>query len=184
MDKNLIQRTVSGLVYILILIAGVHPIGAELINKISPGLVQQHHLYFGLITLLFLGCTWECIQIMKFGNGYEKWIVLPLAIFVYYIFAKRYFSHGFYFDFRFTEMLAMALILIAAVTLFKFTSELYFDSGKLIFIVIYLALPFGFALGLPKFSAMQETFTLEVFFLFILIWASDTFAYLTGKFFG
>ncbi len=184
MDKNLIQRTVSGLVYIIILIAGVHPIGAELINSIVPDLVQQHQLYYGLIALLFLACTWECIQLMKFGKGYEKWIVLPLAVFVFYIFSKRYFSYGFYFDFRFTEMLAMSLILIAAVTLFKFTSELYFDSGKLIFIVIYLAIPFGLALGLPKISAMQNIFTLEVFFLFILIWASDTFAYLTGRFFG
>ncbi len=184
MDKNLIQRTVSGLVYIIILIAGVHPIGAELINKVVPGLVQQHQLYYGLMTILFLACTWECIQIMKFGKGYEKWLVLPLALFVFYIFSKRYFSYGFYFDFRFTEMLAISLILIAAVTLFKFTSELYFDSGKLIFIVIYLAIPFGLALGLPKISAMQNIFTLEVFFLFILIWASDTFAYLTGRFFG
>lgn len=184
MDKNLIQRTVSGLVYIIILMACVHPLGAKLINSVVPGLVQQHQLYYGLITFLFLACTWECVQIMKFGKGYEKWIVLPLAVFVFYIFSKRYFSYGFYFDFRFTEILAMALILIAAVTLFKFSSELYFDSGKLIFTVIYLAIPFGFALGLPKYSASQDTFTLEVFFLFILIWASDTFAYLTGKFLG
>lgn len=184
MDKNLIQRTVSGIVYITVLMLCVHPFGAELVNSVFPGAVLQHQLYFGLITMLFALCTWECMKLMKFGDGYEKWLVIPLALFVYYIFAKRYFGHGFYFDFRFTEILAMALIVIAAVTLFKYTSELYFDSGKLIFIVIYLALPFGFALGLPKYSTMQNTFTLEVFFLFILIWASDTFAYLTGKFFG
>lgn len=184
MDKNLIQRAVSGFIYVLILMAGVHPVGASIINSVFPDLVQQHQLYYGLITLLFLACTWECVQIMKFGSGYEKWVVLPLAIFVFYIFSKRFFGYGFYFDFRFTEILANVLILIAAVTLFKYTSELYYDSGKLIFIVIYLALPFGFALGLPKYSAAQDTFTLEVFFLFILIWASDTFAYLTGRFFG
>lgn len=45
-------------------------------------------------------------------------------------------------------------------------------------------MPFSFALGLPKYSAAQNTFSLEVLFLFILIWSSDTFAYLTGKFFG
>ena len=103
---------------------------------------------------------------------------------MFYLFSKRYFQHGFYFDFRFTEILAILQILIAVVTLFKFASELYFDSGKLIFTTIYVAIPFGLALGLPKYSVYENTFSLEVFFLFILIWSSDTFAYLTGKFFG
>jgi phosphatidate cytidylyltransferase len=64
----------------------------------------------------------------------------------------------------------MVLIVIAAVTLFKFPNELYFDSGKLIFTVIYVALPFSFALGLPKFTSYDDSFSLEVLFLFILIW--------------
>ena len=39
-------------------------------------------------------------------------------------------------------------------------------------------------MALPKFSAVEQTFTLEVFFLFVLIWSSDSFAYFTGKFLG
>lgn len=158
--------------------------GAETINRIFPDLVKQHYLYYGLIAFLFMAATWECMKMMKFGSGYERWIVLPLAFFVFYMFSKRYFNHGFYFDFRLSEILALSLILISVVTLFKYTTELYYDSGKLIFTVIYTALPFGFALGLPKYSAYQDVFTLEVFFMFILIWSSDTFAFLTGKFFG
>lgn len=184
MDKNLIQRTISGIVYIAVIILCTTPLGAQLLDTISPGLVKQQYLYYGLITFLLLVGTWECIKIMKFGNGYEKWIVLPLTLFIFYMFSKRYFQHGFYFDFRLTEILAVLLILIAVVTLFKFTSELYFDSGKLIFTVIYVALPFCFALGLPKYTSYDGTFSLEVIFLFILIWSSDTFAYLVGKFFG
>lgn len=160
-----------------------HPYGAALLNNIVPQLGQQH-LYFGFIALLLFFGAKECMTVMKFGSGYEKWIVFPLTAFVFYLFAKRYFAHGFYFDFRFTEILALLLIVIAVVTLFKYASELYFDSGKLIFTVIYTALPFGFALGLPKWSSADSTFSLEVFFLFILIWSSDTFAFLTGKFFG
>ena len=184
MDKNLIQRTLSGIVYVAIIILCTTPLGAQLINGISPDLVKQEYLYYGLITLLLGVGSWECFKIMNFGNGYEKWVVFPLIIFVFYIFSKRFFQHGFYFDFRISEILAMALILIAVITLFKFASELYFDSGKLIFTVIYVALPFSFALGLPKFSSFDNKFSLEVLFLFILIWSSDTFAYLTGKFFG
>ncbi|MBW8521898.1 phosphatidate cytidylyltransferase [Chryseobacterium chendengshani] len=184
MDKNLIQRTISGIVYIAVIILCTTPLGAQLLDHISPGLVKQQYLYYGLITFLLLVGTWECIKIMKFGDGYEKWIVLPLVLFIYYMFSKRFFNHDFYFNFRLSEILAISLTVIAVVTLFKFSRELYIDSGKLIFTVIYVALPFCFALGLPKYSSHENTFSLEVIFLFILIWSSDTFAYLVGKFFG
>ncbi|WP_292011163.1 phosphatidate cytidylyltransferase [Chryseobacterium sp.] len=184
MDKNLIQRTISGIVYVAIVIICTTPYGAQMINSFSPDLIQQHYLYYGLITLLLGIGSWECIKIMKFGNGYEKWVVYPAVVLIFYMFSKRYFYHDFYFDFRLSEILALALILIAVITLFKYPNELYYDSGKLIFTVIYVALPFSFALGIPKYSTIGNTFSLEVFFLFILIWSSDTFAYLTGKFFG
>lgn len=184
MDKNLIQRTLSGLVYVAVIFLCATPFGAQLLDSVSPSLVQQQYLYYGLISFLLLVGTWECMKIMKFGDGYEKWIVFPLVIFIFYVFSKRYFQHGFYFDFRLSEILAISLTLIAVITLFKFSNELYIDSGKLIFTVIYVALPFSFALGLPKYSSIENTFSLEVIFLFILIWSSDTFAYLVGKFFG
>jgi phosphatidate cytidylyltransferase len=184
LDKNLIQRTISGLVYVAVIFLCATPFGAQLLDSVSPGLVQQQYLYYGLISLLLLVGTWECMKIMKFGDGYEKWVVFPLVIFIFYVFSKRYFEHGFYFDFRLSEILAISLTLIAVITLFKFSNELYIDSGKLIFTVIYVALPFSFALGLPKYSSIENTFSLEVIFLFILIWSSDTFAYLVGKFFG
>ena len=185
MDKNLVQRLFGGALYGLLIIVCTTPLGAELINKISPSLVQQHNLYYGLITLfLFLG-AWECVRMMKFNpKSWEKWVVFPIIVFVFYRFSKRYFQHGFYYDFNISEILALSLIVIAVITLFKFSKELYYDNGKLIFTVIYTALPFGFALGLPKFSSAEETFTLEVFFLFVLIWSSDSFAYFTGKFLG
>ena len=81
-----------------------------------------------------------------------------------------------------SEILALSLIIIATITLFKFSSELYYDEGKLIFTVICVSLPFGFALGLPRF--FDGTFTWEVFMLFVLIWSSDSFAYFTGRLFG
>lgn len=184
MDKNLIQRTLSGIIYVAVILLCTTPFGAQLINSISPNLVKQEYLYYGLISFFLLVGTWECIKIMKFGKGYEKWVVYPIVLFIYYMFSKRFFNHAFFFDFRLPEILALALILIAVITLFKFANELYFDNGKLIFTVIYVALPFSFALGLPKYTSFDNTFTMEAAFLFILIWSSDTFAYLVGKFFG
>lgn len=186
MDKNLVLRLFGGLLYGLVVVLCTTNLGAQFINSISPGLVQQQNLYYGLITFfLFMG-AWECIKMMKFDQkGWEKWLVFPLILFVFYqLFSKRYFNHGFYFDFNISELLGLSLIAIAVITLFRFPKELYYDSGKLIFTVIYTALPFGFALGLPKFSTEEQSFTLEVFFLFVLIWSSDSFAYFTGKFLG
>lgn len=185
MDKNFFQRSLSGLVYVLVIAICTTPLGAYLFSSFLPE-VKQQYLFYGLITFFFAVGIFECIRIMKFDNGIYKWLVFPIAAFIYYTFTKRFFYHGFFFNVNLSEMLSLALIPIAAITLFKFPKELYFENGKLIFTVVYLALPFGFALGLPKFSTLdpEYTFTLEVFMLFVLIWSSDTFAYLTGKFFG
>jgi phosphatidate cytidylyltransferase len=185
LDKNLILRLFGGALYGLLVIMCTTPLGAEWINSVFPGLVKQQNLFYGLMTFFLFVGAWECIRIMKFDpKSWEKWVVFPLIILVFYYFSKRYFQHGFYFNFNLSEILALSLIVIAVITLFKFPKELYFDNGKLIFTVIYTALPFSFALGLPKFSMVEETFTLEVFFLFVLIWSSDSFAFFTGKFFG
>jgi phosphatidate cytidylyltransferase len=146
--------------------------------------VEQHQLFYGLITFFLAVSVWECIKIMKFDNGWEKWAVFPIVAIVFYRFSKRFFHHGFDFNFNTSEILALSLILIATITLFRFPKELYHENGKLIFTVVYTSLPFGFALGLPKFSTEYHTFSLEIFFLFILIWSSDTFAYISGMLFG
>jgi len=185
LDKNLVQRIFGGLLYGFAVIFCTTPLGSKLLNSISPGLVQQEQLFYGLMTFFLFVGAWECTKMMKFDpKSWEKWIVFPLIFLVFYRFSKRFFQHGFYFDFNISETLALSLILIAVITLFRFPKELYYDNGKLIFTVIYTALPFSFALGLPKFSTADNSFTLEVFFLFVLIWSSDTFAYFTGKYFG
>lgn len=182
MDKNLIQRLFSGAIYGLLIFLFTTDYGAKLVNVISPNLIKQEQLYYGLITFFVAVGAYECVRIMKFDSTLYKWLVLPLIALVYYKFTTRFFGHAFYFNYNLSEILALSLIIIASITLFKFSSELYYDEGKLIFTVIYVSLPFGFALGLPKFY--DGTFTWEVFLLFVLIWSSDSFAYFTGRLFG
>lgn len=182
MDKNLIQRLFSGAIYGLLIFLCTTDYGAKLVNVISPDLIKQEQLYYGLITFFVAVGAYECVRIMKFDSTLYKWLVLPLIALVYYKFTTRFFGHAFYFNYNLSEILALSLIIIASITLFKFSSELYYDEGKLIFTVIYVSLPFGFALGLPKFY--DGTFTWEVFLLFVLIWSSDSFAYFTGRLFG
>ena len=182
MDKNLIQRLFSGAIYGLLIFLCTTDYGAKFINDISPDLIKQEQLYYGLITFFVAVGAYECVRIMKFDSTLYKWLVLPLIALVYYKFTTRFFGHAFYFNYNLSEILALSLIIIACITLFRFSSELYYDEGKLIFTVIYVSLPFGFALGLPKFY--DGTFTWEVFLLFVLIWSSDSFAYFTGRLFG
>ena len=182
MDKNLIQRLFSGAIYGLLIFLCTTDYGAKFINDISPNLIKQEQLYYGLITFFVAVGAYECVRIMKFDSTLYKWLVLPLIALVYYKFTTRFFGHAFYFNYNLSEILALSLIIIASITLFRFSSELYYDEGKLIFTVIYVSLPFGFALGLPKFY--DGTFTWEVFLLFVLIWSSDSFAYFTGRLFG
>ena len=183
MDKNLLQRLFGGAIYGLLVILCTTPLGAKLINGLSPGLVQQQHLYYGLITFFLFAGAWECVKIMKFDpKSWEKWVVFPIIVFVFYRFSNRFFNQGFYYNYSLSEFLALSLIVIAVVTLFRFSKELYYDNGKLIFTIIYTAIPFSFALALPQFTSTD--FSLEVFFLFVLIWSSDSFAFFTGKFFG
>lgn len=182
MDKNLVQRIFSGAIYGLLIFLCTTEYGAKLVNSISSDLVKQEQLFYGLITFFVLVGAYECVKIMKFDSILYKWLVLPLIALVYYKFTTRFFGHGFYFNYNLSEILALLLIIIACITIFKYSSELYYDEGKLIFTVIYVSLPFGFALGLPKY--FDDTFTWEVFLLFVLIWSSDSFAYFTGRLFG
>lgn len=182
MDKNLVQRIFSGAIYGLLIFLCTTEYGAKLVNSISSDLVKQEQLFYGLITFFVLVGAYECVKIMKFDSILYKWLVLPLIALVYYKFTTRFFGHGFYFNYNLSEILALLLIIIACITIFKYSSELYYDEGKLIFTVIYTALPFGFALGLPW--DVNQNFTWAVFLLFVLIWSSDSFAYFTGRLFG
>ena len=159
--------------------------GVEVIKPLYSN-IRQEYLYYGLITFLLAVGTWECINIMKFDpKGWEKWITYPIVGLIFYRFSKKYFNQTFFFDPNISELLAIFLLIIGIVTLFRYSKELYFDNGKLIFTVVYLAIPFGLALGLPKYNAHSETsFTSEVFMLFVLIWSSDSFAYFSGRLFG
>ncbi|WKS95465.1 phosphatidate cytidylyltransferase [Riemerella columbina] len=186
MDKNLIQRIIFGLVYALVITACTTPYGAQVINNIAgTQVVFPEYLYFGLMSFFLFVGVWECVRIMKFDASFWKWLVLPAVLVVYYRFAHKYFYSGFYAQIKLSEILGLSLLPIAAVTLFRYPKELYYENGKFIFTVVYTAIPFSFALGLPHFiSGIPETFSTEVFWLFVLIWSSDSFAYIFGRWLG
>lgn len=82
------------------------------------------------------------------------------------------------------DIFGIILLALAAITIFKFPNEIKYDNGKTIFSVVYLSIPFGFALGLPDYLPFGVYFSWEAFLLFVLIWSSDSFAYFAGRLFG
>ena len=185
MDKNLLQRIISGAVYGLLIFLCTTHLGSVYIKDFFNINVKQEYLYLSLIVFLIIVGAWEAIRIMKFGDSWWKWLVYPIGFLVFYKFAVRFLNHDFYFLFNLQEILGILLIAIASFTLFKYPNELYYDNGKLIFIIIYVFLSFSFALGIPYFDYSKEyPFGWEVFMLFVLIWSSDSFAYFSGRMFG
>ncbi|USL96281.1 phosphatidate cytidylyltransferase [Riemerella anatipestifer] len=186
MDKNLLLRIIFGGVYALVIIACTTPYGAITINNLlGKYVVGAEQLYFGLITFLLFVGVWECVRMMKFDNTFWKWLVFPAVLLVYYRFSMKYFYNSFYANITLSEILGLSLLPIAAVTLFRYPKELYYENGKLIFAVIYTVIPFSFALGLPTFiKGLPESFSMEVFWMFVLIWSSDSFAYVFGRLLG
>lgn len=181
MDKNLIHRLISGSIYGLIIFLCTTHFGALYLNQFFNISIQQEQLYLGLIGFLAFVGAWECSRIMGI-EGWWKWLIYPMGLFVMFRFGIRFLNHQYHFLFDLQEILGLSLILIASITLFRHTNELDFDNGKFIFTIVYSFLSFSFALGLPSFETSD--FGWEAFMLFVLIWSSDSFAYAFGRMFG
>jgi phosphatidate cytidylyltransferase len=142
-------------------------------------------LFYGLITLFLLICLWECSRILRFSSAIYQILAFAVAGILFYNFSSNYFSQSFSFSFlgkiAWNHVAVAALFILALTLIFRFSDELETDSAKLIFTAVYVGVPFSLSLTIP-FS--QEPLSPEIFFIFILIWLSDSLAYLIGTQFG
>ncbi len=118
--------------------------------------------------------------------NYDNWLFIFLTFLVgfipLYIFGKQFYYSNIEFSFNLKYILMIALSIIALITTFRFPEEITVnDNSKLIFNTVYIGLPFGIALTIPN---TLNGFYNEVFYVFVLIWLSDSFAYLVGSKFG
>ena len=167
---NIVTRAIFGLIYIAAIVFS--------------------SLYSPLTLLILMGvflalCLFELIQLLQFDSKLYILITVLASGYLFYIYAEDFwFSSGMY-DMRLVNFLPPALFLIALYIIFKSPVELAFDSSKLIFSVVYVALPFSLALSTVKrFEVDHFQMMNTIIGIFILLWCSDTFAYLTGKYFG
>lgn len=184
MDKNLIQRLISGLIYGLVIFLCTTHYGSTLILKTFSVSVNQSYLYYGLMTFFVVVGVYECVKITKLKSWLWILITVILGGYIYYRFSYKFFYQYFYLGINMMDIFGIILMALAMITIFKFPQEIKNDNGKMIFTILYVTIPFGFALGLPDFLPYDTHFSWEAFMLFVLIWSSDSFAYFAGRLFG
>lgn len=180
--KDIIIRSTSGLVYVLLILSCTTNLLSDILDVYFNIKITASYFLYTLMTLFLIGCLLEILKMLQYDNFIYKILTIGLAGIIYYTFSKDYFYHSFSFStYYWKYFLLLVLFILAIVTLFRFPDELSTDNGKLIFASVYIGIPFSLSLVLPQSSS---PLTSEIFYIFLLIWISDSFAYLVGRKFG
>lgn len=165
--RNLLIRSISGLVYALLIILGCYQ------SEYSPLILM---LIFGVLGLY----EW---QKMKTDNFSGRWYVVSLIAFLSFII---YFSD--LIDFSDGVQLLMMVLMLISLVLLVLGQSLSANKDSIsslthnLFGLVYLSLPLLYAVKIPMVDGNNRPWLLVS--VFILIWSSDSFAYLVGRFFG
>lgn len=162
--KNVTQRTLTGLVYISLVIISL---------MINP-------LFFAAVTVLFNGLA--MFELKNMGDRFHQptgviWIVLNIIVFLISLLIIH-----FNIDISFIIPLLFLLILLLVLPIFQKTGDSFSSIQFSIFGSMYITVPL-IIINLIQLQSVNDKvpYTLA---LFIIIWTNDTFAYLTGMAIG
>ncbi|MDD3771278.1 MAG: phosphatidate cytidylyltransferase [Weeksellaceae bacterium] len=169
--KNLVSRSLSGLIY-----AGL----------IFFGTTGHPWLFLGLMAVFMIMCLIEYISITELSDKLYIGLLFLGAAAIFYYFTDYLLNQHSVFIAQPLSFAGPILFILAIYTLFFSSNELYIEFGKATVGLIYIALPFSLALTLPvsEYQIGKEVITPEIFYIFILLWASDSFAYIIGSLWG
>lgn len=180
--KTIFVRSLSGLVYVLLIFLCTTNFLSDIVYVYFDHKINSYHLLYALLTLFLIGSSYETVKLLKYTNLIYKILTFILIGIVYYTFTQNFFNGSFSLKLLYWRyILVLVLFVLCILTLFYFSNELYTDSAKLIFAIAYLSLPFGLSLSIPR---SNNPLTPEIFYIFLLLWISDSFAYLIGSKFG
>ena len=158
--RNLITRSISGLVYAIIFISAI---------------LFSAETYIGLIAIFSGICIFEFSRILKFKSIVPY---LLLVIILYLSTTQIPLSiNGFLASFSFIGVLSLLYYLIS-------TQPIKTDTTfqKILLHITYLILPFYFLIKLPF---IDNTYHANIIiYIILMIWINDSFAFLVGKNFG
>ena len=162
--KNLITRTITGLLFITLIITSFF---------ISP-------VFFNILFSLFaILSVYEYLIIAK-QQGSEPQIILPYLFTATLFLASQLIVYSLPISLGFLSFTFLLLLLIPFVELYRKKEKPLINIGVSIFPFLWIALPFALA-GLWSHYFLSGRFVLA---LFLMIWLYDTLAYCAGSLFG
>lgn len=124
------------------------------------------YYFYGLCLLIQTICIWEFLKMFENKELKSlKTLTIIISVAVFVLLSQKYY-YG-----------LLLIILFMIFEVFREKNRNPLNPVLSVFAVIYITIPFLLLNELEKNYLM-------VFYVFILIWACDTFAYFGGKFFG
>ena len=158
--RNLITRSISGLVYAIIFISAI---------------LYSPETYIGLMAVFAAICVFEFSKILKLKNIFPYLILAGVITLSVQEIPK---SVNIYLLGDSTSGLIILLYLLISVKPIK--TE---NIGHKIFLqIIYLILPFFFLIKLPFIQGNYQPNI--IIYIILMIWTNDSFAFIVGKNFG
>lgn len=168
---DLLPRIISGVIYITLIFFGT----------------TGHPWFFMGLMAAFMGfCLYEYFSMTELKSKLHWVLGLTGAALIFYYFSDYLLGQYSVFTLQSLSFAGPVLFIMAVYTILFSTRELYVDFGKATVGVIYIAVPFALALTIPDTSYVlgKKVISPEIFYIFLLIWVSDTLAYVAGSLFG
>lgn len=164
MKNNLLQRTLTGFLLVSLIVV----------------LVLFGNLLFNAFMLaVVLGCTYELHAVIQLTNKSLKGVSHLISGAVFVFVSMGGYSEG-HFAGYVPGLLALLVIVPLFASLFINKPDAISQAFKALVPALYIALPLGLVPLFGQVVSADTTQPVMVLSLFILIWVSDTFAYLVG----
>lgn len=164
--KNLITRSITGLVFIALVIAAI---------VLYP---TTDLLFFVLFLFFSLVATWELFN-MSVTLQTKPQKLLPLLLVATLFTAIQLYKSYLYFSMILIMMSLLLLVLIFSVELFRKQPNPLLNLAVVMCSLFWIVLPFSI-LGMMLQAGARWT----VLAIFVVIWLNDTLAYCAGSLFG
>ncbi len=166
--SNFTKRLIFGIIYVFLVVF------AATFNTFT---------FFTLFTVFMLFCIYEFTKMMQL-KSMIPYIIGVLSVYSTYITTTNPYPENHFFYINELILIISILLLFSSfiVALFSQKQNPLKYLGNIALTILYIVIPFTLLLKIPYFNTSFDNKLIVG--VFILIWTSDTFAYLVGRQFG